>query len=73
MDDVTLRALARRNRHDKARERQSHATLVDAIWRARDEGWDVKRIAAAASLSRERIRQICHPRYRKRKANGTRP
>lgn len=68
MDDVTLRALGRRNRQDKARERQSHATLVDAIWRARAEDWDIKRIAAAAGLTSQRIRQICHPDYRRRKA-----
>lgn len=69
MDDVTLRALARRNRQDKARERLSHATLVDAIWRARDEGWGTGRIAAAAGLTRQRIQQICNPGYRKRTAS----
>jgi hypothetical protein len=68
MDSETLRALARRNRQDKARERASYATLVDAIWRAHDEGWQQVDIVRAVELTRERIRQICDPDYRKRRA-----
>ena len=68
MDDATLRALARRNQRDRARERESYATLIDAIWRARDEGWTQARIVKAVSLTRERVRQICDPAYRRRKA-----
>jgi hypothetical protein len=65
MDEQTLRALARRNRQDKAREKSSYATLIDAMWRAQDEGWKQKDIVRAVELTRERVRQICHPAYRK--------
>jgi hypothetical protein len=64
MDAETLRALARRNRQDKARQEGSYATLLDAIWRAHDEGWQQADIVRAVELTRERIRQICKPDYR---------
>jgi hypothetical protein len=67
MDSETLHALARRNRQDKARERGSYATLVDAIWRAQDEGWRQVDIVDAVGLTRERVRQICDPDYREKR------
>ena len=70
MDSETLRALARRNRQDKSRERASYGTLVDAIWRAHDEGWRQVDIVRAVELTRERVRQICDPDYRKRRTGA---
>ena len=67
MDSETLRALARRNKQDKARERGSYATLLDAIWRAHDEGWPQVEIVRAVGLTRERIRQITDPEYRSKR------
>ena len=67
MDSETLRALARRNRQDKSRQRASYDTLVDAIWRAHDEGLPQVDIVRAVELTRERVRQICDPDYRKRR------
>ena len=66
MDPETLKALARANGRDKTRERQSHNALVDAIWEAADENWQQVEIVKATGLTRERIRQLCDPEYRKR-------
>lgn len=66
MDEDTLRALARANSRDKAREARSHDALVDAVWEAADEGWEQVKIVKATGLTRERIRQLCDPKYRKR-------
>ena len=66
MDEDTLRARARANSRDKAREARSHDALVDAIWEAADGGWEQVRIAKATGLTRERIRQLCDPEYRAR-------
>lgn len=66
MNEETLRALARANGHDKTREKRSHDALVDAIWEAADEGWQQVGIVKATGLTRERIRQLCDPRYRER-------
>lgn len=58
MDAVTLRALARRNRQDRAREKLSYNTLADAIRRASAEGMTATRIAAATGLTRQRVSQV---------------
>lgn len=65
MDATTLRTLARRNQRDKARERESHTALVAAIWQASDEGWRQAAIVREVGLTRERVRVICSPKYRK--------
>jgi hypothetical protein len=61
-----LKSLARANGRDKAREKRSHDALVDAIWEAADEGWQQVDIVKATGLTRERIRQLCDPEYRRR-------
>lgn len=66
MDVETLRSLARTNSRDKARETQSHEALVDAIWEAADEDWAQVDIVVAVGMTRERVRQICDPKYRER-------
>lgn len=66
MNADTLRSLARANGRDKAREKRSHDALVDAIWEAADEGWPQVDIVKASGLTRERIRQLCDPEYRRR-------
>lgn len=66
MDIDTLQALARANDRDKTRERQSHNALVDAIWEAADADWYQVDIVKATGLTRERIRQLCDPKYRER-------
>jgi len=65
MDSDTLRARARRNQRDKRRWDASYAELVAGIWEACDEGWRQKDIVHEVGLTRERVRQICHPDYRK--------
>lgn len=64
MDEQTLKALARANSRDKAREALSHDALVDAIWEAADEGWKQVDIVNATGLTRERVRQLCDSEYR---------
>lgn len=66
MDPEKLRALARANSRDKDREKRSHTALVDAIWEAADEGWQQVDIVRETGLTRERVRQICDPEYRRR-------
>jgi hypothetical protein len=66
VDHNTLHALARTNGRDKAREKRSHDALVDGIWEAADEGWAQVDIVRATDLTRERVRQLCDPEYRKR-------
>lgn len=73
MDEATLRSLARANSRDKAREKQSHDALVDAIWAAADGGWQQVDIVKATGLTRERIRQLCNPEYRQRAAERRQP
>jgi hypothetical protein len=64
MDAETLKALARTNGRDKARERTSYDALVEAIWQASDEGMRQVDIVRAVGLTRERVRQICGREYR---------
>lgn len=64
MDAETLRALGRRNKRDKERERESYAALLAGIWEAADEGMRQTDIVGAVGLTRERIRQVCDPDYR---------
>lgn len=66
MDEQTLRSLAAADRRAKARSEAAHAALVDAIWEAADAGWPQVDIVKATGLTRERIRQLCDPRYRER-------
>lgn len=66
MDEKTLRLLAAADRRAKARSEAAHATLVDAIWEAADAGWAQVDIVKATGLTRERIRQLCDPKYRER-------
>jgi hypothetical protein len=73
VDDDTLRALARANSRDKAREKRSHSALVAAIWEAADQGRQQAAIVRATGLTRERVRQICSPRYRERAAERGMP
>lgn len=44
----------------------AHDALVDAIWEAADEGWQQVEIVKVTGLTRERVRQICDEKYRKR-------
>jgi hypothetical protein len=64
MEAAELGRLARRNKRDKARETASYAALLDAIWEAHDEGIRQADICRAVLLTRERVRQICDPKYR---------
>lgn len=66
MNADILQSLAQANGSDKAREKRSHDALVDAIWEAADEGWQQVDIVRATGLTRERIRQLCDPEYRRR-------
>ena len=66
MNKETLRSLARANSRATARHEQTHEALVDAIWEAADEGMAQVDIVAAVGLTRERVRQLCDPKYRKR-------
>lgn len=66
MDEQTLRSLATADRRAKARSEAAHAALVDAIWEAADAGWPQVAIVKATGLTRERIRQLCDPEYRRR-------
>jgi hypothetical protein len=66
VDEKNLRALATSDRRAKARSEATHTALVDAIWEAADTGWPQTRIVQATGLTRERIRQLCNPKYRKR-------
>jgi hypothetical protein len=66
MDEQTLRSLAASDRRAKARSEAAHAALVDAIWEAADSGWQQAKIVRATGLTRERIRQLCDPKYRER-------
>lgn len=59
---------ARQNKRDKAREKRSYAALVAAIWEADDEGMPQVDIVRAVGLTRERVRQITDPDYRKRRS-----
>lgn len=67
MDADQLGRLARQNKRDKTREEASYASLVTAIWEAHDEGMRQADIVRAVGLTRERVRQICAPAYRKRR------
>lgn len=66
MDEQTLRSLATADRRAKARSETAHTALVDAIWQAADAGWPQNKIVQATGLTRERIRQLCDPKYRER-------
>ena len=66
MDEQTLRSLAAADRRAKARSETAHAALVDAIWEAADAGWQQALIVRTTGLTRERIRQLCDPKYRVR-------
>ena len=66
MDTDTLRSLARSNNRAVRRQEQAHAALVGAIWEAADEGMAQVDIVAAVGLTRERVRQLCHPGYREK-------
>jgi hypothetical protein len=66
MDEQTLRSLAASDRRAKTRSETAHAALVDAIWEAADAGWKQGDIVRATGLTRERIRQLCDPKYRER-------
>lgn len=66
MDAETLRQLGRRNKRDKARWDATNAALVAAIWAADDEGAKQVDIVQAVGLTRERVRVICSPEYRKK-------
>jgi hypothetical protein len=66
MDEETLRSLAAADRLAKARSEAAHAALVDAIWEAADAGWRQVLIVRTTGLTRERIRQLCDPKYRAR-------
>ena len=66
MDKETLEARARANRHAGVRHDATHEALVDAIWAAADEGMPQVDIVAAVGLTRERVRQLCDPKYRAR-------
>ena len=65
MDAETLRRRARQNQRDKDREHASYVALVADIWEAHDEGWRQVDIVREVGLTRERVRQICDPKYRK--------
>jgi hypothetical protein len=65
MDSETLRALARRNQRHKTLQDASYAALLAAVWEADDEGMRQADIVRAVGLTRERVRQICNPQYRK--------
>jgi hypothetical protein len=67
MDADQMRRLAHQNQRDKAREEASYAALVAAIWEAHDAGWRQFEIVREVGLTRERVRQICDPEYRKRR------
>lgn len=71
MDADQLRRLARQNQRDKAREKISYAALVAAIWEAHDEKVPQVDIVRAVGLTRERVRQICDPEYRRRHHSRT--
>lgn len=66
MDKETLRSLARSNSRAAAQQEQTHRALVDAIWEAADQGMPQVDIVAAVGLTRERVRQLCEPEYRRR-------
>ena len=66
MDRETLHALARANQSATLTHDTTHEALVDAIWEAADEGMAQVDIIAAVGLTRERIRQLCAPEYRRR-------
>jgi hypothetical protein len=66
MDEQTLRSLAAADRRAKARSEAAHTALVDAIWEAADAGWQQALIVRTTGLTRERIRQLCDPKYRAR-------
>jgi hypothetical protein len=65
-----LHELALRNYQDKQSVAASSEALVDAILEAHDEGWRQVDIVRAVELTRERVRQICDPRYRKKRTEG---
>jgi hypothetical protein len=64
MDSETLRARARSDKRASARRDRTYAALLDAIWQAADEGWRQVDIVREVGLTRERVRQICDPKYR---------
>jgi hypothetical protein len=66
IEATDLRMLARANKKDKDRERLSYARLLAAIWQASDEGMKQVDIVREVGLTRERVRQICDPKYRER-------
>lgn len=66
MDKEILRSLALTNKRAAARQEETHEALVDAIWKAADEGMAQVDIVAAVGLTRERIRQLCDSEYRER-------
>jgi len=66
MNAESLRSLAQANKQAAARQEQTHTALVDAIWEAADQGMPQVEIVAAVGLTRERVRQLCDPRYRER-------
>ena len=66
MDKDTLRTLAQANHRAAAKHDAAHEALVDAIWEAADEGWQQVEIVRMVGLTRERVRQLCDPDYRRR-------
>ena len=61
-----LRSFALAAHRSEAEHQASHDALVDGIWVAHDEGWPQVEIVKAVGLTRERIRQLCDPEYRRR-------
>lgn len=64
MDKETLRTLGRASKRARDRQQEAHEALVDAIWEAADEGMQQVEIVTAVGLTRERVRQLCDPKYR---------
>ena len=64
MDRETLYCRALTVRALRADLTPAHDALVDAIWEAADEGMPQVEIVKVTGLTRERIRQLCDPRYR---------
>jgi len=66
MDQDELRSLARASQLTAARHEKARDALIDAIWEAADQGMPQVEIVRAVGLTRERIRQLCDPEYRRR-------
>ena len=66
MDQEHLRKLAHASQLTAARHEAARDALIDAIWAAADQGMPQVEIVRAVGLTRERIRQLCDPEYRRR-------